>query len=114
MRFVFLAYGNEAAWASLTVQERDTQVQMFGAFVRDIEQRGIREANLRLTPSSSAKTVRDRDGQPVINSGPYAATQEQISGVYVLNCKDWDEALEMAKKLPAARFGVVEVRAVME
>jgi hypothetical protein len=49
-----------------------------------------------------------------IGDGPYAETKEQIGGVYILNCKDLDEAIEFAGKLPAARIGVVEVRPIAE
>ena len=55
--------------------------------------------------------MRAQDGKLVIGDGPYAQTKEQLTGIYILNCKDLDEAIKLAGKLPAARMGVVEIRA---
>jgi hypothetical protein len=60
------------------------------------------------------RSVRAHDGKLEIGDGPYAETKEQIGGVYILNCKDLDEAIEFAGKLPAARIGVVEIRPIAE
>lgn len=114
MRYLFLAYTNEEAFANLSAADRDATVQMFVAFVKDVEQRGIRELNARPQPSTTAKTVRTRDGKLEQANGPYAATKEQITGVYILNCEDLDEAIQYAGKIPASRFGVVEVRPLVD
>jgi len=114
MRYIFLAYGNESAWANLSTSDQQAEGQKFAAFIKDVEQRGIKELNARLQPSRNAKTVRTQNGKLAIEDGPYVETEEQISGVYILNCKDLDEAMEYAGKLPAARFGIVEVRPLAE
>lgn len=114
MRYLFLAYGNEEAWANLSPADQQAEGQKFAAFVKDVEQRGIKELNVRPQPSRNAKTVRTQNGKLTIGDGPYDKTNEQISGVYILNCKDLDEALGYAGKLPAARFGIVEVRPLVE
>ena len=114
VRYAFLAYTNEAEWANLSAPEREAQVKQFGAFIKEVEQRGVRETNARLQPSSTATTVRAHGGKLVIGDGPYAETNEQLTGLYILNCKDLDEAIELGGKLPAARMGVVEIRAIAE
>ncbi len=114
MRYAFLAYSNEAAWANLSAPEREAEDQKFAAFVREVEERGIREANARLQLSSTATTVRARDGKLLIGDGPYAETKEQLGGVFILNCKNLDEAIEFAGKFPVARMGVVEIRPLVE
>ena len=67
-----------------------------------------------LQPPSAAATLRVRDGQPLVTDGPFAELKEQIGGYYVLDCADLDEALRRAATIPAARYGAVEVRPVME
>jgi hypothetical protein len=66
-----------------------------------------------LQPPSSATTVRVRDGEPLVTDGPFAELKEQIGGYYVLDCADLDEALRWAARIPAARFGAIEVRPLM-
>lgn len=56
-------------------------MQKFAAFVKEVEQRGIKELNARSQPSKNAKTVRTQNGKLAIGNGPYAETKEQISGV---------------------------------
>lgn len=114
MRYAFLAYTNEAAWVDLSAPERDAWVKKFGAFVQEVEQRGVREVNARLQPSGNATTVHAHNGNLEIRNGPYADTKEQISGIYILNLKDLDEAIELAEKLPASGMGAVEIRPIME
>ena len=67
-----------------------------------------------LRPVTDATTVRVRNGKTLITDGPFTETKEQLAGIYVLNCKDLDEALEMAARIPDAEFGSIEVRPVME
>ena len=66
-----------------------------------------------LYPTPTATTVRVRDGERNVTDGPYAETKEQLGGFYVLDCKDLDDAIEWAAKIPGARFGSVEIRPVM-
>ncbi|MCI0832319.1 MAG: YciI family protein, partial [Chloroflexi bacterium] len=67
-----------------------------------------------LQPVPTATTVRVRDGETVTTDGPFAETKEQLGGFYLLNCKDLDEAIVYAAKIPLAPTGSVEVRPVME
>jgi hypothetical protein len=68
----------------------------------------------RLRPTADATTVRVRDGEVLASDGPFAETKEQIGGYYVVDCKDLDEAVEVAAKIPGARFGSIEVRPIWE
>ena len=77
-----------------------------------MERRGVLVSRERLQPAATATTVRVRDGGLVIADGPFAETKEQIAGVYVVECEDLDEAIEVASTIPAARSGTVEVRPV--
>ena len=67
-----------------------------------------------LTAVADATTVRVRDGKVVTVDGPFAETKEQIGGYFVVDCKDLDEAIEIAGKIPGARDGSIEVRPIWE
>jgi len=66
-----------------------------------------------LDPPQTARTLRVRDGQPVVTDGPFAEFKEVIGGYYVLDCADIDEALRWAATIPSARYGAIEVRPLM-
>ena len=67
-----------------------------------------------LAPVGEAKTLRVRGGEVVIDDGPVAESDAQISGFNILDCADLDEALEVASKHPVAKFGTLELRAFVE
>lgn len=67
-----------------------------------------------LHPVSTATTLRVRDGKVSITDGPFAETKEQLTGFYLVEAKDLDEALGIAAKIPPARIGSIEVRPVRE
>ena len=67
-----------------------------------------------LHPTSTATSVRVRDNKRVVTDGPFAETREQLGGYFLIEARDLDEALEIAEKIPAGRWGTVEIRPVME
>jgi hypothetical protein len=79
-------------------------------WVEEMEARGIRLTGNRLRMASDATTVRVRDGETLITDGPYAETKEQMGGFDIIDCKDLDEAIEVASKHPIARYGMLELR----
>ncbi len=80
------------------------------AWVAEMQSRGIRLMGDRVRPATDATTVRVRDGEVLLTDGPYAETKEQMGGFDVIECKDLDEAIEVAAKHPIARYGMIEVR----
>jgi hypothetical protein len=84
------------------------------AWVQEMDDRGVRQFGSRLRPVSDATTVQVRGGEVLLSDGPFAETKEQIAGFDILECKDLDEAIEVASKHPAARFGTIEVRPLWE
>lgn len=74
---------------------------------------GIHTAGERLAPSSSATTVRVRDGNRLVTDGPYAETKEVLGGYYIIECEDLDKALEAAARCPGAAGGSIEVRPLL-
>jgi len=89
-------------------------MQAHAAFASEVQKRGLLIGGEPLQPTTTAKTVRIRRGQTLITDGPFAETKEQLAGSYVLNCKDLDEAIEMATRIPDAVYGSIEIRPVME
>ena len=114
MRYMLLIYASEAAFSQLTSEERAAIMQGHSTFAQEALQRGILTGGAPLQPISTAKTVRVRKGKRMVIDGPFAETKEQLAGTYVLNCKDLDEAIEMAARVPDAVYGSIEIRPVME
>ncbi len=83
------------------------------AFSTAATKAGVNVAGEALMPVSSASSVRVRNGKTTITDGPFAETKEYLGGFYLLECKDLDEALEWAAKIPTATHGTIEVRPVM-
>lgn len=82
-------------------------------WVADLESRGVSEFGERLRPGQDATTVRVRGGELIVTEGPFTEAKEWVGGLDVIDCRDLDEAIEIASKHPAARFGTVEVRPFM-
>jgi hypothetical protein len=82
----------------------------FSAFEDQMRTRGVLVGTNRLRSTSTATTVKVRNGDLVIADGPFAETKEQIAGFYVVECSDLDAAIEVALQIPAAAFGTIEVR----
>ncbi len=114
MRYVMLIYGNEANAATASQAEQATEMEAYNAFGREVSTRGIMLGGEALHPTSSATTVRVRENKTLTTDGPFAETKEQLGGFYMLQCKDLDEAIEFAAKIPGAQNGSIEIRPVME
>ena len=82
----------------------------YAAFGEMVTKLGVLRGGGRLQPTTTATTIRVRDGVVVSTDGPFAETKEQFGGYYVLECKDLDQALELAAKIPTAKTGSIEVR----
>ena len=74
---------------------------------------GQHRAGAKLASSSTAITIREKDGKPVITDGPFAETKEHLGGYHLIECKDLDEAISIARQIPTLPVGgAIEVRAV--
>jgi hypothetical protein len=92
----------------------EAALEQVNAFAEECRRRGVFVAGDPLRPVSTATTVRVRDGETLMTDGPFAETREQLGGYYVLDCRNLDEALELAALCPMARQGCVEVRPLAE
>jgi hypothetical protein len=106
--------GPEGGWEDITPEQMAGEMKNWERFGNEAVEAGAFIAGDGLQPTSEGKTVRGgRDEERVVTDGPFAESKEQIGGFYLLECKDMDEALEWAKKVPI-RGGAIEVRPVME
>jgi hypothetical protein len=84
------------------------------AYTEAAQKAGVYEAGDGLEPPSTATTVRRRGGERLLTDGPFAETKEQLGGYFILNCKDLDEAISWAERIPSLPHGgSVEVRPIM-
>jgi hypothetical protein len=112
MRYALLICNDEKA--VLSPEGRQERSAAFTAFQDEMQARGVLLGGERLRPTSSSTTVRVRDSGVVIADGPFAETKEQIAGFYLVECRDLDDAIEVASKIPGAQYGTIEVRPVWE
>jgi hypothetical protein len=113
MRYALLIYDEEPT--SPPSEEVVAQVnQAYGAFTEEVKGRGLMEGGEGLQSSQTATTVRVRDGEVLTTDGPFAETKEVLGGFYLLNCRDLDEAIEWAAKIPGALHGSIEIRPIWE
>jgi len=114
MRYMLLIYASEEDYSQMTSEEHTAIMQGHGAFAQEAMQRGILMGGAPLQPTSTARTVRVRKGKTLVIDGPFAETKEQLAGTYILDCKNLDEAIELASKIPDALYGSIEIRPVLE
>jgi hypothetical protein len=111
MRYMLLIYLDENA---LSQSERDQCYQDSAAYGRELDSAGKYVASAPLYPTSTATSVRMRDGKRLVTDGPFAETREQLGGYFLINAQDLDEAIRIASGIPAGRWGTVEIRPVIE
>lgn len=109
MLYMFLLYWNEND-SPATPEE---MIREHFAFTDQARARGAYVSSEAIGGTVAATTVRVRDGKTMITDGPFAEAKEVMGGFYILDCKDLDEALDFAARIPDARSAGVEVRPVM-
>jgi len=113
MQYLLMIYGAEADRASATPAAIAAMSAEYATFTQNIVKSGHFKGGEQLKPSTSATSVRVRDGKTLMTDGPFAETREQLAGYYVIEAKDLDEAAMIAAKIPGARTGTIEVRPII-
>jgi hypothetical protein len=108
-----IIYNDESLYANATPEDIGAIFAAHGEFGEAAGKAGVLLGGDGLQPVATATTVRVKDGERLLTDGPYAETKEQLGGFYMLECKDLDEALAWAARIPEAKTGAVEVRPVM-
>ena len=114
MRYALLICTEDKRQAEMSEDEAGAQMAGYMAWGEEMGSRGVLQGGERLRPTSSATTVRVRDGEVLTSDGPFAETKEQLAGFYLVECKDLDEAIDVASKIPGATHGSIEVRPIWE
>jgi hypothetical protein len=113
MEYMLLIYGSEERWAERSEDELKPIYEEYFALSRDLREQGKLISSEELQPSSTATTVRLRDGETMVSDGPFAETKEVLGGYYLIDAESLDEAIEWAARIPSARDGTIEVRPVV-
>ena len=114
MKYMLLIYEEEKNWGKFSEADRQKMFAEYGQFTQAIKDSGNYKTGAPLQPTSTATSVRVREGKRLTTDGPFAETREQLGGYYLIEAKDLDEAAAIASRIPSARWGTIEVRPVME
>jgi hypothetical protein len=114
MKYMLLIHDEEQVWAKMSDAERQRIYGEYGQFGQQIKDAGQYLAGAQLQPTSTATSVRVRDGKRLVTDGPFAETREQLGGYYLVEARNLDEAIGIAARIPSARLGTIEVRPVVE
>ena len=112
MQYLLMIYQNEVEYARIDAATSQKMLAEYGSFTQSIIQSGNFKAGDRLQPTTTATTVRVRDGKTLTTDGPFAETREQLGGYYLIEAKDLDSAIGIAARIPSARDGSIEVRPI--
>ena len=112
MQYLLLIYQNEAQAGAASPAQMAAMHQEYGSFTQSIVKSGNFKAGDALQATSTATTVRVRDGKTMTTDGPFAETREQLAGYYLVEAKNLDEATSLASRIPSAKFGSIEVRPI--
>jgi hypothetical protein len=113
MKYLCLIYGNEKNRDQYTKEQGEAMSREYFAFTEDIRKSGHMLGGDGLQPTSTATTVRVRNGKVSTTDGPFAETKEQLGGYYLIEGKDLNDAIQVASRIPGAKTGSIEVRPVM-
>ncbi len=110
MHYVMLIHTDPASFGELPPEEIGALTQQVMEFDQSITESGNNLGSIRLQPAPAAKCIRVRAGKPLTTDGPFSEVKEQLGGIYVIEARDDDEAIDIASRLPVARIGTVELR----
>jgi hypothetical protein len=118
MRYAMLIYSDQEPWLEMSEEEAakasEESLPKWYAFMEELGKADPDFQGKELDDIRTAKTVRVRDGEVLVTDGPFAETKEQIGGLFDVNLPDLDTAIDYAGKIPAADYGSIEVRPVVE
>ena len=113
MEYIVLIYGDEKAWNRMPKSQIEQVYAAYRKYTEELQKAGVMKGGSELKPTTTATTVRVRNGKRQVTDGPFSETKEQLGGYYLVNARDLDEALTIAAKIPGARYGSIEVRPIM-
>jgi hypothetical protein len=112
VKYLLLIYADEQGFETMGDDQRQAVYKEYDEFANDLASKGQMVGGDELAPTTSATTVRVRDGERLVTDGPFAETKEQLGGYFLVDVEDLDAAIEAASRIPTARTGSIEVRPV--
>ena len=100
MRYLLMIYTNEQIDPDRSPEDQEANMGAYNAFTEEVRNAGVYVGGDALQPTTTATTVRVRNGQTMTTDGPFAETKEQLGGYYMVNCDNLDQAIEYAAKIP--------------
>jgi hypothetical protein len=110
MKYLLLMYADESIGENMSQEELQALGKTWAEFRKEMGASGVLLSSSGVAPDTSATTVRVRNDKTLITDGPFAETHEQLGGYFLVDCKDLDEAIRWAEKIPTAKYGSIEVR----
>ncbi len=115
MKYMLLIYNRPDFTTELSDEERTAMFADVGELMRELTESGELVGGQALVHPSQAKTVRGRDGQPVVSDGPFLESKEQFGGYCTIDVETEERAIEIARRWPDPRYGgAIELRAIMD
>lgn len=114
MKYMLLVHHDEAAFDKIANEKQQQMLAESVQLTHQLHTKGQYLSASPLQPASTATIVRVRSGKPLVTDGPFIETREQIAGYFLIDAKDKAEAIAIAKLVPGARIGTVEVRPLIE
>lgn len=114
MQYLLMIYCDESIDAQKSPADQEKEMGAYFAFTEDIRKAEVMRSGEALHPSSTATTVRVRNGRVNTTDGPFAETKEQLGGYYVVECNNLDEAIQWASKIPHASESAIEIRPIVD
>ena len=113
MKYLLLIYHEETQWSQLNDAERQEFYIGYRSLREQLQESKQFIDGSQLQPTANATSVRIRGAEALVTDGPFAETKEQLAGYFLVEAKDLDEAIAIAKKIPSAKMGTIEVRALI-
>ena len=114
MKYMLLCYDDEAYWEKVGPEIHKEAIREAVVLTHELDAKGQYLAAAPLEPSSTAVSVRIRDGKQQVTDGPFAETREVLGGYYIIDVPNLDAAIAVAERHPGARVGSVEIRPILE
>jgi hypothetical protein len=112
MQYLLTLYSDESGWTKMTPEQQQQGVAAYMAYGQALQAAGVLVGSNRLSPSSTATTLRTTDGKVQVLDGPFIDSKEQLGGYYLIDVPDLDAALSWASKCPGVGHGIVEIRSI--
>ena len=114
MQYLLLIHEDEKVVQSVTPEQNGARLAAYGAYMKAMADAGVSKGGQRLHPTSTATTVRVKDGKTQVLNGPYAEIKEQLGGYILIDAPDLDAAISWAARCPGAQYGAMEVRPIWQ